>query len=369
MDFQQLKVFLQTHEIPVSEETIGFLEIIGKQHHENINSTIYAHFINCGHDVVRNLFVESLCEIVSERSGKILNLKLALAQTEVYTGNGRIDILISDQGNQNAIIIENKIYHFLGNELIDYWQHVKQPDDKKVGVLLTLYPHEIPENVSGKFINVTHIEWIKMVKNRLKPEILPYKYAVYISDFISTIENLTGDYPMNESVKFYFQHAGQILAANQAMRQTHDFINNQFEIIAKRIGWTTYGGLMDWRNFWDERNKLDTYLTIIVKDLLKGKLCFTLILELGERDIVYSDKLRNELKACLKTGMYWGKHEVNYIHLICKNYEIELEDLEHFADFAERKIREDFAELTHKAIKCLYPETDISHWEKQFIGA
>ncbi|HBG69816.1 MAG: hypothetical protein A2W93_00360 [Bacteroidetes bacterium GWF2_43_63] len=369
MDIQQLNDFFSEHKIPVSKETVGFLEIIGKQHHENINSAIYAHFINSGNDEVRNLFLDTLLELVDKKSGKSLSLRQAFAQTEVNTGQGRIDIVISDQTSDNFIVVENKIYHCLFNDLMDYWRFIKQSESQKVGVLLTLHPHSIPEPVKGKFINITHLEWIKLIETRFNPEVLSEKYRVYITDFIATIELLTKEYKMNESVKFYFQNAEKVLQANATMDHAHRFIDNQLEIIAGNIGWQTYGNSMGWRNLWDGKNKLDTYLTILTKDLLEGKLAFTIILELNEKDVKHASELQTMLINHPQVkDKKWGPQIGKYMHLLCKCYDISEDELENLADFVVRKIHEDFAEITHAAIKFIYPNTDISSWEKQFLG-
>jgi len=369
MNLIEIERFLNNHEIPVSKETIGFLEIIGKQHHENINSVLYAHFINCANEEVKRLFLDTLLELVNHKSKKTLSLSPPFAQTEVNTGKGRIDILISDPQKNNSIIIENKLYHNLDNDLMDYWQFVYSEDSQKVGVLLTLHSHPVPDHMIGKFVNITHLEWIELVKNRINYESLPQKYSVYISDFISTIENLTKKYKMNDSAKFYFLHAQKIIEANHTMLQAHNFIDNQLELIASSIGWETYGNSMDWRNFWDEENELETYLTIITKDLFEGKLGFTLILELYGKDLGRENDLRDHLRLHpqlndKKRGFSFG----SYTHFICKDYKLAEDELSCFADVVIKKIHEDFANITVMAIRYLYPNIEICKWEDKFLG-
>ena len=103
--------------------------------------------------------------------------------TEIKTKQGnRIDISIFNKAQQKAIIIENKIYHHLDNDLSDYWSHYNYPDTNKIGILLTLKPHGIPTEVAGKFVNITHLEW--------KERILSYKTKAGL-DLGQVLETLT----------------------------------------------------------------------------------------------------------------------------------------------------------------------------------
>jgi hypothetical protein len=303
---------------------------------------------------------------VHEKCAKRLELTDAWAQTEVTTGTGRIDVLISDR--ESAIIIENKIYHWLGNDLLEYWHHVHADEAKKVGVLLTLNPHPIPEDARGKYINITHIEWIRAVKQRLEDDTLPPNYRVYVNDFIQTIENLTTTYEMNDAAKFYFQHADQVLNAQKTMNEAHSFLQNQFQLIADSIGWQTFGNSLEWRNFWDEHNRVDTYLTILTKDLLEGKMRYTLILELFREDKKRAQELREFLADHPQTKDKKRGEEKVHLHFLYKDYSVDEAKLANLAEDVVKNIRNDFADMTLKAIRKLHPDKDISAWESKFTG-
>lgn len=370
MNLQELGVFLDNETIPVTKNKIGFLEIIRKQHYENINSNLYAHFLSCGIAEVRSLFFDTLLSLIVEKTGKHLSFINDKVSTEIATkNNGRIDILIEDFHYQNAIIIENKIYHHLNNDLLDYWDHYKADELKKVGVLLTLYSHEIPENVKGKFINITHIEWINKVRENFIPKSFANNYVTYIKDFINTIESLTRTNTMNESAKFYFKNASQVIKASDTLKEAHLFLNNQFQLIANKIGWKSYGNEVIWRNFWDENNQIDTYLTILTKDLVNGKgFNFTLILELNRKDKDREKELEVKFKNHPQVlDKHRGESKDTYVHFMCKSYTLTIDELEHFSDIVVDKIKNDFASLTIEVIRYLYPDKDISTFENQFL--
>lgn len=360
-------------QIPVPKKNnTGFLELIKKQYHENINSNIYTHFLNAPQQEVSSLFRNALLNLAFTKSGKEFNMTETFAQTEVPTKKGRLDILLSSSVDSGKILIENKLFHWLHNDLLEYWEYFTVPDDKKVGVLLTLEKHPIPPNVVGKFINITHLEWINKLKENLVLENLPVKYQIYIGDFIQTIENLSKSYQMNEVTKFYFEHTEQILKANATISEAHKFLNNQLEYIANEIGWKTYGSSLDWRNFWDEQNHLDTYLTILTKDLLNGKMCFTLILELNRKDKERVDEIRT-LLLDQKHGQYnpgsGGYARGSYLHFHGKTYQITINELEYFGKFVVQKIRGEFADMTLKVIEHLYPDKiDNFTWRDSLLG-
>ena len=365
MEFSELELFLTKTHIPTVQSNIGFLEIIRKQHHENINSSIYAHFINSHDEGVKSVFSEALFEIIEKKTDKKIAITNAFAQTEVSTGNGRIDILISDASGEQTIIIENKIRHWLDNDLNDYWNFVKIDEGSKIGILLTLEPHisELPDG----FISITHKEWITGVKNKIVSYELPTNYSVYIHDFIHTIENLSKNYKMNESAKFYFNNATQVLKAQNTINEAYTFLNNQLDIVSKELGWNPFGNSMNWRNFWDEANNIDTYLTIITKEIINGNFQFTLIIELNRLDKDREEDVRQLLSNHPQlNGKYRGESVGSYVHFLCANYPVSFEELGSFGQVIVEKIRKDFGDILITIIEYLYPNKDISSWRDNF---
>ena len=84
----------------------------------------------------------------------------------------REEIEIEDENEELtsnwAIIIENKLFANLYNNILDYWNSVKA--DNKILIVLSLYPIEKPQKIENKgikFINITHGELIEKVKQNL----------------------------------------------------------------------------------------------------------------------------------------------------------------------------------------------------------
>lgn len=341
----------------------GFLEITGMAHYENVNSRIYAYFLDQSkHRELANSFVESLQKIIEEKLNKTIELDDYLVTNEELTKkNYRIDITLNDQANKSAILIENKIYHYLHNDLEDYWDHYKYPDENKLGVLLTLYPHDIPKEVKGKFVNITHQEWVTKIQANGLPSKLPTKIYTYLNDFFETIDSLTKSNHMNDQAKFYFQHAKQVIKAQETQSEAQNFLANQMEKLAGKLGWQVYGGESDRKNIWDQKNDLKTYYTIVYGPLLNGDGHIQIIIELHGDDMKQVDALDTILKGNKKFEvMKRGITSKWNIHFACRPYTLDIEKIENFADTVFQIIKDDFDDVMKIILKHNYPHKSLS---------
>ena len=364
-----LQTFLNQNEIPTIKQQIGFLELIRKPHSETINSTIYAHFLSCKINAIKYAFLDALISIIEKKTNKEFSFSVLDVKTELSTKEGRIDIVLQDLVSLNTILIENKINHRLDNDLKGYWDFFTIDDAIKVGVLLTLNPHVIPENVKDRFINITHWEWISAVKEDLDiNSIEDEAYKIYVNDFFNTIENLSTTYTMNESAKFFFKNAAQVNNANVTLVEGHSYLITQYELIAEKLGLQTYGSDIDWRNFWDENNVLDAYLTITAYDIISGSdYKYIIILDLNRKDKDRVDELTEVFKNHPQSrDKVRGQTAGTYVHFLVKEYDISLEDLNFFADHVVNNIVNDFGEIFIEVIEYLYPEKNISNWKHNF---
>lgn len=160
MNYQlsKLEKFLNEHQIPtVKKKALTFLGISKQPHYENVWSNIYAFFFNTDEEHnLNDLFINSLLELINENISSSFNLKSSFdIETEVGTKkNGRIDILLSN--NNDAIIIENKVYHHLNNDLDDYWYSISQTN--KIGIILSLQKVHSNQITNPNFVGITHLE-------------------------------------------------------------------------------------------------------------------------------------------------------------------------------------------------------------------
>ena len=181
-------------------------------HYENVISNWYAFFFrpDAEHSL-GDLFLKSLIQIINKKIGKEFGMKSCHVEREFPTDNGFIDLCLYDKAIENdkiefAIIIENKIYAPLNNNLDDYYNSVKAEDGQKVGVVLSL--HSIKNDIlpKPKFINIIHQELLEVVQQNLGKYVVTAKpkYILYLQDFISNLEQMTMSKEMGDSIKYYF---------------------------------------------------------------------------------------------------------------------------------------------------------------------
>ncbi|MGJ8743534.1 PD-(D/E)XK nuclease family protein [Polaribacter sp.] len=381
MNLNELESFLNQNQIPkIKRKPKTFLGIAKQPHYENVLSNIYAFYfrVNEAHKF-KDLFISSLLACIKSKLIDKQDKKEALqnfsdfeVETEFSTNKGgRIDIVLQDLVSLNTILIENKINHRLDNDLKEYWDFFTIDDAIKVGVLLTLNPHVIPDNVLGKFINITHWEWISAVKETLDINSMEDEaYKIYVNDFFNTIENLSTTYTMNESAKFFFKNASQINNAYDTLVQGHSYLKTQYELIAEKLGLQTYGSDINWRNFWDEENHLNTFITIVSEDLISGKVAsYKIILELmrNDKDRIPELDVRFQMHPQY-LDKFRGQTQGLHCHFLVKEYEISLNELDQFAEIVVSNIKKDFNNIFIEVIEYLYPEKDISNWKHNFLN-
>jgi hypothetical protein len=344
------------HLMTATKKTISALEIIKKSHHENVNSSIYSYFLDkANNEKVANVFLTTLLELVEIKKNKRIVIDNYKCVTEDLTKkNNRIDITLNDTSNESAIIIENKIFHHLDNDLFDYWEHFNYSDDNKLGILLTLEEHFIPDEAIDKFINIKHSEWIDKIKEIGLPSGIPHKLYIYLNDFFKTIDNLTKNFKMNEQASFYFEHSIKILKAVETVNEANKFINNQLETLASKLNLFTYGNSMDWRNLWDKEKDSKVYYTVILTNLLNGNNKIQVIIELLKP---LKDR-EEELRELFKNNSQYNHSEMKYntwssksqVHFAKRSYKLNSDQIKDFSNVVERIIKDDFETIMTEII-------------------
>ena len=196
----------------IHKETL--LDIAGIDHLENHWSDIYAYFFNqkASHGLSR-LFIDSLQDILCSKTRLS---PLAMKTFSILRENGvqdekgntkRIDLLL--QTEDEAIIIENKVYAALYNRLDLYWSKPNVPEENKRGIVLSLWATPVK---SHGFVNITHEEFAHAIEKNLPKYFVNAnpKALILLQDFIQNINNVT--HSMNEEeVYFYFENREKVL--------------------------------------------------------------------------------------------------------------------------------------------------------------
>ena len=201
---------------PPEDRTI--FDISEYRHYEEVISNWYAFFFDpSAEHSLRDLFLQSLVEIINEdKDHREFSMEDCRIEREFPTEKrGFIDLVLYEQSEENenfetAIIIENKIYAGINNDLHDYYNSLTVESGQKVGVVMSLkkikvLPHQ-------KFLNITHEELLGAIQRNLGKYVVSAnpKYIPYLQDFILNLEQMTRPEKMQDSIKYYFDNATKI---------------------------------------------------------------------------------------------------------------------------------------------------------------
>ncbi len=218
-EFQEVLSYPVVLKEPLPE---SLFTISGFPNHENVWSNVYQYFLGKAKPPLRQLFLFALEECVP---GSDLKMESYVVRREVETQKGgRVDIVIHDDGKSKAILIENKVYHTLENDLRDYYDSFLDYTER-ILIVLTLHPVTVDKKYADvKHVNVKHIDWIKAVRKRLGAYVdrIDLKDLVFLQDFIQHVESFY-EKPLDmDSFKFLYNYAEKIDALNKLQQAAKD---------------------------------------------------------------------------------------------------------------------------------------------------
>ncbi len=208
----------------LSQSNPTYMEIAGYPHYENVCSNVLSFFFDTkqSHDL-NDLVIKSLLDTVDETISNKYDLTTFDIIREFYTDKGnRIDLVI--ELDELVIAIENKIFHHLNNELIDYQKTItKRYSNKKVVfIVLSLKKETI---INSDFVSVIYDDFFKNIKKNIGDYLFTahHHYINLLRDFITTIENLYKMEPINkEYFDFYIKNKEII----QQQQEEHNKLSN-----------------------------------------------------------------------------------------------------------------------------------------------
>jgi hypothetical protein len=216
-----IKAFLEIE--PTHEETDQTIfEICGFPHYENVVSNVLAFFFddNNNHNL-KGLLTKSLIE-ASEISESNLDLQFE-AEREVRTETGKyIDILLNN--DSCCIVIENKIWAPLYNDLNDYIEHAKKSGKNQIfGIVLSMWELD-PGHPD--FVNVTYSNFISKIRDNLGHFIVrnTNQHLFLLVDLMNNLEKL---YERGLSMNFDFinfvrQNHENVIRFGKELKTFHD---------------------------------------------------------------------------------------------------------------------------------------------------
>ena len=251
------------------------------------------------------------------------------------------DILIDNKSAKTCIIIENKVFHWLNNDLDDYWNHSEYPDTNKIGVVLSIRQ---VNHGNDHFTNITHGEWMGRIRGNIPHDLTPREY-VYLADFIKHMESLSKSSEMTDNVKFFFEHAEKVIRANAIYKEAKLYLQKQLEITASLMDWDIWGGSEGYRHIQPKSSEKKAFYAISYPGFFTENPEIKVIVELGGKTVAR----HQEMKELLASNNQYEKIEMGaasgsgWVHIASKTYQLTNENIASLSEFLISNIQEDFS--------------------------
>lgn len=208
---------LQTALVLEPEPEPTFLQISEFPHYEEVISNWYAFFFRSAENHrLKTLFVDTLCEMVKEKTGRQITLSTCQVVRERGVLGKRIDLLLYDQADgegekqvyRNAIIIENKINASVYNDLNLYYKNITA-EESKIGIVMSL---QTENNLPDTYVSILHSEFSMRIAQNLGKYLIRAndRYLLLLKDFLQQLQSFTTTENMKDIIKFYYENAAKI---------------------------------------------------------------------------------------------------------------------------------------------------------------
>ena len=374
-----LQSFLNTTTIPkIERKPKTFLEIAKQPHFENVLSNIYAFFFKMHEEHgFKDLFTRSLLSCIEEKvieknkdfsSFSDFDIKTEYPTKGLgkYKKRGRVDLLLSN--SDQAILIENKVYHHLANDLDDYWLSVKLPNDiSKIGIILSLKPLSEDNwkqfEYRDQYINLTHIEFMTKVvqfKDEYTAQSNPHFHFV-LEDLIQNINKISNPVMNQENIQFFLKNKEKINELVQFKTEFKKHIISETEnaghgIVGVKLSTLRKSNSNEKRlRYFQSTKHSELVYTIVFEELLKGSNFLHIIIEpkgntLRKGKQFETIEFTSEEKEIIKTDFYSNLDKA-WSHFAHKQYELNESDVAILSVFIQDKIKADHFESVFEKLE------------------
>lgn len=216
MELNQLtRLLVNFQKIPKPKPSMTFMEISGYPHFENVCSNILKFYLQPQNEHgFKDLILNSLVHIVDEEFQIDCDIERVEVHREVKTiSDNRLDLLI--ETGKYVIGVENKIFHFLNNDLNDYSNTVLSyctlNNKTPINIILSLNkisnPQDIEKAKADNFKNITYEDLFARIRNNIGRYLSNSNptYLIYLNDFMRSIQNLKPATMENKLLWSFFQ--------------------------------------------------------------------------------------------------------------------------------------------------------------------
>ena len=351
----------------------GFLELCGQSHRETVNSATYKGFLDqSNYPDLAKVFMRALIEVAKLDDNEGARFEHYEVFTEWSTGKGFIDLVILDREKRAAIVIENKIYHYLHNDLGDYLTSLKDDADYIAGLVLALT--ELPLDDQARklgFKSITHQQWMDAIKTITSIEELPNPQRIYLNDFIATMEWLRYDTGMDERTRYYFNNAQVIQQAKSLHNEAVAFITNQLSKLRWDEKWETYGRNSESFQFWPKGQTENISYVCEFKRLHSperdGLFILTIAYQLERDALPHYPMLRRQLETHVDYDFDGLFKNANALYLAKRDLKLSIDQLADWVGVMEEFIETEMAGHYNELLKSMR-ETGSTNTQQNLEG-
>ena len=357
-ELSTLQQFLDQHAIPqIKGNPTTFLGIARQPHYENVLSNIYAFFFNPNAEHgFQDLFIMSLLDCINSsspgQSKDFSDFSDFTIETEFSTNKGgRIDLLLKN--DTSAIIIENKIYHTLNNNLKDYWSTIInriEDETRVIGIVLSL--KEFSDTNHRHFINITHIQLLSKIMDNIGLYLLEAsdKYLVFLKDLHQNIINLSHKIMNEADFNFFFHNQEKINQLVSYKNQITSHLKKEIETAGNSIEEcevkTQRGGSYNENRlrFYTSKKNPDLMLTVVFEKLMTSDRKFVIIIELQGKALSFRDRIdvdKHKSSTTLTFNSDFKTTKKTYAHLAHKWYSPTEDEIFQLSDFIKNVLNQD----------------------------
>ena len=223
----------------INKIELDFFSVSGYSHYENVISNILSFYLDSNEEHnMKDLWVASLISAYNKNSKKeVLDENFYdtnnIEREKQTDKGGRIDLYL--EANDYHIIVENKIYHDLGNDLDDYnstiFNKYKLDQSNMINIVLSL--NKIENSLPVNFVNITYDDLfceIKLKIGKYLPNI-NQKWFLFMTELMKNIEKLKGGQTMelNRELQEIYKDSEK----EEKLQKLLDNVSNDFDAKAE----------------------------------------------------------------------------------------------------------------------------------------
>ena len=233
---QNLKKLESIPTMPPQKRTL--MDIMGIRKLENPWSSIYAFFLKEDEKHgLGDLFIRTLEEKMNlNRWIEPSEIKIEQPTNNDSDNAKRIDILIKDDTQKRAIIIENKVFHTPQNPFSEYVEYVRRKGCRDIKLVIVSLKkiskkdeEKYPELKNVEYVNLTHIEYMEEIERKIENRPDSF-YLFVLKEFIQNIKNIT-NMATDEQIKFFNSNFEKVLAVSKVYSHIEEDYNNYLQSI------------------------------------------------------------------------------------------------------------------------------------------